>query len=119
MQVPARNVDTDVEKRDEHLRSEDFFNAAKYELMAFESTQVKPLDGKNLEVNGNLSLLGQSRPIIVTVRDTGAGKDPWGNFRRGFETTFTIKRSDFGMNYMIGGVSDEVEITVSVEGIRK
>ncbi|MGD9066870.1 MAG: YceI family protein, partial [Desulfobacterales bacterium] len=65
------------------------------------------------------TLLGKTRPITVEVNATGAGKDPWGNFRRGFETSFSIKRSDFGMTFMLGGVSDEVNLTVSVEGIRQ
>ena len=55
----------------------------------------------------------------MKVTATGAGKDPWGNFRRGFETSFSIKRSEFGMGFMMGGVSDEVNLTVSVEGIRQ
>jgi polyisoprenoid-binding protein YceI len=70
-------------------------------------------------VSGDLTLLGTTRPITVTAVDTGSGKDPWGNYRRGFETVFTIKRSDFGMTFMSDGVSDEVEITISVEGIRQ
>jgi polyisoprenoid-binding protein YceI len=57
--------------------------------------------------------------MTVKVQRTGSGEDPWGGFRIGFETTFTIKRSDFGMNFMMGGVGDEVRIILSIEGIRK
>ena len=119
MQVNAKDVDTAVEKRDKHLKSPDFFNAAEYPLVSFKSSSVKKLNTDTYEVSGNLTLLGQSRPLSVKVQSTGSGKDPWGNFRRGFETSFTIKRSDFGMNFMLGGVSDEVVITVSVSGIRQ
>lgn len=119
MQVKTEDVDTNVEKRDNHLKSPDFFNAAEHPVIAFKSTSVKKTAGDSYAVAGNLTLLGTTRPISMVARDTGAGKDPWGNYRRGFETTFTIKRSEFGMNFMLDGVSDDVDITVSVEGIRQ
>ena len=120
MQAETKNVDTAVEKRDTHLKSPDFFNAGEYPLVSFKSKSVKKLSETTYEVSGDLTLLGKTRPIAVEVNATGAGDDPWGNFRRGFETSFSIKRSDFGMNFMVGkGVSDEVNLTVSVEGIRQ
>jgi polyisoprenoid-binding protein YceI len=119
MQINTNNIDTNEEKRDNHLRSPDFFNAAVYPLITFKSTSVKNIDKDNLQVLGYLTILGKTRPITVKVRHTGSGKDPWGNFRSGFETSFSIKRSDFGMDFMLGGVSDEVNLTVSVEGIRQ
>ena len=119
MQVDAKNIDTAVEKRDNHLKSPDFFNAGEHPLVTFKSTSVKKIDSDTYQVTGNLTLLGKSRKLTVDAKNTGSGKDPWGNFRRGFETSFTIKRSDFGMNFMLGGVSDEVGITVSVSGIRQ
>jgi polyisoprenoid-binding protein YceI len=119
LQVNSKEVDTNVEKRDNHLRSPDFFNAAKYPSISFKSKTVKKLDNNIFEISGDLSLLGKTRPITLKARQTGAGKDPWGNHRRGFEANFTIKRSDFGMDFMMGALSDEVNLTVSVEGIRK
>jgi len=119
MQVDANNIDTAVEKRDNHLKSPDFFNAAEYPMVTFSSTSVKKIDSDTYQVTGNLTLLGKTRKLTVNAKQTGSGKDPWGNFRRGFETSFTIKRSDFGMNFMLGGVSDEVGLTVSVSGIRQ
>jgi polyisoprenoid-binding protein YceI len=119
MQAEAKNIDTAVEKRDNHLKSPDFFNAEEFPLVSFKSNSVKKLSESTYEVSGDLTLLGKTRPITVEVHATGAGKDPWGNFRRGFETSFSIKRSEFGMGFMMGGVSDEVNLTVSVEGIRK
>ncbi|CAB1080268.1 Protein yceI precursor [Olavius algarvensis Delta 1 endosymbiont] len=119
MQVDANNIDTAVEKRDNHLKSPDFFNAGEHPLVTFKSTSVKKVDSDTYQVSGNLTLLGKSRMLTVTAKHTGAGKDPWGNFRRGFESSFTIKRSDFGMDFMLGGISDEVGITVSVSGIRQ
>jgi polyisoprenoid-binding protein YceI len=119
MQAETNNVDTAVEKRDTHLKSPDFFNTGEYPTVSFKSKSVKKLNEAVYEVSGDLTLLGNTRPITVEVNATGAGKDPWGNFRRGFETSFSIKRSDFGMTFMMGGVSDEVNLTVSVEGIRQ
>jgi polyisoprenoid-binding protein YceI len=119
MQAETKNVDTAVEKRDTHLKSPDFFNAGEYPIVSFKSKSVKNLTEAVYEVSGDLTLLGKTRPITVKVNATGAGKDPWGNFRRGFETSFSIKRSDFGMTFMMDGVSDEVNLTVSVEGIRQ
>jgi polyisoprenoid-binding protein YceI len=119
MQAEAKNIDTAVEKRDNHLKSPDFFNAEEFPLVSFKSNSVKKLSESTYEVSGDLTLLGKTRPITVEVHATGAGKDPWGNFRRGFETSFSIKRSEFGMGFMMGGVSDEVNLTVSVEGIRQ
>jgi len=119
MQAETKNIDTAVEKRDTHLKSPDFFNAGEYPLVSFKSKSVKKSGETAYEVSGDLTLLGKTRPITVEVNATGAGKDPWGGFRRGFETSFSIKRSDFGMGFMMGGVSDEVNLTVSVEGIRQ
>jgi polyisoprenoid-binding protein YceI len=119
VQAETKNVDTALEKRDTDLKSPDFFNAGEYPHVSFKSKSVKKLKEAVYEVSGDLTLLGKMRPITVQVNATGAGKDPWGNFRMGFETSFSIKRSDFGMNFMMGGVSDEVNLTVSVEGIRE
>ena len=119
MQVDANNIDTAVAKRDSHLKSPDFFNAGEHPLVTFKSTSVKKISSDTYQVSGNLTLLGKSRKLTVNAKHTGSGKDPWGNYRRGFETSFTIKRSDFGMDFMLGGISDEVGITVSVSGIRQ
>ena len=105
MQVNAKDVDTDVEKRDEHLRSADFFDAEKFTTISFQSTRVQKQAPDNFEITGDLTLLGQTRPLTVTARQTGAGQDPRGKFRRGFETEFTIKRSDWGMDFMLEGLS--------------
>jgi polyisoprenoid-binding protein YceI len=119
MQVKADDIDTKVDKRDNHLKSADFFNAAEHPAISFKSTSVKKNSDNTYEVSGDLTLLGKTRPITVKANDTGAGKDPWGKFRRGFETIFTIKRSEYGMTFMLNAVRDEVDITVSLQGIRE
>ncbi len=119
IQVSAVNIYTTVEKRDNHLRSPDFFHIKKYPKISFKSTSAKKIDNTSFQVSGELTLLDKKRPITIKVVQTGQGKDPWGNFRRGFETTFSIKRSDFGMGFMLNAASDEVQVTVSLEGIKK
>ena len=119
IQVDAKNVDTAVEKRDNHLKSPDFFDTGEHPVIKFKSTSVKKSGPDSYEVSGNLTLLGKTQPMTVTARQTGNGKDPWGNFRQGFEASFSIKRSDFGMDFMMGVAADEVLLTVSVEGIRQ
>ncbi|MGD8366150.1 MAG: YceI family protein [Desulfobacterales bacterium] len=117
--VEAANVDTDNDKRDSHLRSPDFFNIEEHRLVSFESTSFEKTGSDTYRVKGNLTMLGVTRPIEVTAYHTGSGKDPWGGFRTGYETTFTIKRSEFGMDYLLGGVGDEVTIYLAVEAVRQ
>lgn len=119
MMVKAENVDTAVDKRDQHIRSADFLNVAEHAVIEFKSNAIKRLTDDTFEVAGDLTLLGRTRPITIKAFQTGVGNDPWGNFRRGFETTFTIKRSEWGMDFMLNGISDEVDLTVSVETIRQ
>lgn len=117
--VRAENVDTHNVQRDNHLRSPDFFDSKQFDIISFRSKSFTRVGEGTYEVTGDLALHGVTRPLTVKVQRTGAGKDPWGGFRIGFETTFTISRSDFGMNFMMDGVGDEVRIIVSVEGIRE
>jgi polyisoprenoid-binding protein YceI len=115
----TKNVDTYNSERDNHLRSQDFFDAKKFPVISFKSKAFTKVSKDEYEVTGDLSIHGVTRPLTVKVQRTGSGEDPWGGFRIGFETTFMIKRSDFGMNFMMGGVGDEVRIILSIEGIRK
>lgn len=117
--VSVADVDTANGKRDTHLKSPDFFNAESFPGITFRSGSFKKTGMDTYAVSGDLTLLGVTRPLTVVARQTGAGKDPWGGFRRGFETSFTVKRSDFGMDFMLNGVSDEVELQVSFEAVRK
>lgn len=119
IQVDTNNIDTNDEKRDNHLKSPDFFNTEKFPLITFKSNRVNKIDKDQLMVSGDLTILGKTKPITMKVRHTGTGKDPWGNYRIGFESSFTIRRTDYGMNFMLVGVSDEVNLTISVEGIRQ
>ncbi len=118
-EVKAESIDTGNEKRDQHLRSPDFLNAKQFPLITFRSTAVKPLGKDAVEVTGDLTLHGVTKPITVKVVKVGTGKNPKGGELMGLETVFTIKRSDFGMTNMVGPVGDEVTLTVAVEGAKK
>jgi len=70
-------------------------------------------------MTGDFTLLGQTRSVTVDVQQVGAGEDPWGGFRRGFEGHTTLTLSDFGIDYDLGPDARQVEIILSVEGIRQ
>ena len=116
-EVKAASVDTGNEKRDQHLRSSDFFSAKQFPLITFKSTKVREKEGETdmLEVTGDLELHGVKKSITVDVEITGEGKGRQGESLMGFETTFTIKRSEFGMTYGMGPVSDDIRLIVSIE----
>lgn len=119
LEVKAASIDTGNEKRDEHLRSPDFLNVKQFPVLTFKSTAVKNVDNEKFEITGDIELHGVKKSVTMTVDITGRGKGRKGESLIGFETTFTIKRTEFGMNYGIGAVSDEIRITVSVEAVNK
>jgi polyisoprenoid-binding protein YceI len=117
--VQASSVDTHNEKRDAHLANPDFFDAKQFPELKFVSTEFKKAEGDTYAVTGDFTLHGVTKPLTISVTKIGEGKDPWGGYRIGFETTFTIKRSDFAMNKMLETVGDEVTITFSIEATKK
>ena len=120
-EVKAASIDTGNEKRDQHLRSSDFFSAKQFPVITFKSTEVKAYaDQKDvLEVTGDLELHGVKKSITVDVEITGRAEGKNGESLIGFESTFTIKRSEFGMTYGMGPVSDDIRLTVSIEAVHK
>jgi len=124
--LDAASINTDHAKRDDHLRSEDFFYAAKYPTITFVSKKVTKVDENRLKVIGDLSIRGVTKEIAVDIEGlTPEVKDPGGNIRRGATGTSKINRKDFGIawNKVLdsGGlvVGDEVNISVEVEMVRK
>jgi polyisoprenoid-binding protein YceI len=113
--VKTDSIDTANAKRDQHLKGPDFFNVVQHKTISFVSKSVTPV-GESYEVNGDLTLHGVTKPVTVKVSPTGEGAGPMGGKIAGIEATFTIKRSEFGMNKMVGPVADDVWVTVSVEG---
>jgi polyisoprenoid-binding protein YceI len=119
--IQTASIDTNEPKRDEHLKSPDFFDVAKQPTITFKSTSVKPTGKDAYEVAGNLTLRGVTKRITLPVTFLGEGKDPWGNEKMGFEIATTLDRKDYGMSWNKaldqGGVlvGDEVKVQISVE----
>jgi polyisoprenoid-binding protein YceI len=119
LEVKTSSVDTGNQRRDDHLRSPDFLNAAQIPVMKFESTGVRAVGGA-FEVTGNLTLHGVTKPVTATVEKVGSGKDPRaGKALVGFEGKFTLKRSDFDVKYMVGPVSDEIDIHIALQAVAR
>ncbi len=119
-EVKTASIDTANNKRDQHLRSPDFFSAKQFPVITFKSTAVSLKEKKKdmLEVTGDLELLGVKKSITVDVAVTGRGEEK-GESLIGFESIFTIKRSEFGMTYGVGAVSDDIRLTVTIEAKQK
>jgi polyisoprenoid-binding protein YceI len=113
--VSTESVDTGNPNRDGHLKGPDFFNAKQFPTIAFKSTKVAKQPGDKYQVTGDLTLHGVTKPITVTLVKTGSAAIPKMGTRTGFETTFDIKRTDFGMSNMVGMVGDDVRMIVSIE----
>ena len=117
--VQVESIDTHVAKRDQHLKSPDFFNAKQFPTLTFKSKAVKAL-GDDWELTGDLTIHGVTKEVTTKVDRTGTGPGMEGETRTGAEAIFTIKRSDYGMTFMLpDGVSDEVTLIVSLEAIKR
>jgi polyisoprenoid-binding protein YceI len=117
--VHVDSLDTHSADRDRHVKSAQLLNAAEFGVIRFKSTKVAKAGADKYRVTGELSFHGTTKTITTTLERVGSGDDPWGGYRTGFETVFTIKRSDFGMGAMQGMLGDEVRLTVSLEGVRQ
>jgi len=114
--INAASINTDEPKRDTHLKSPDFFDAAKFPTLTFKSTSVTATGNGQLSVTGTFTLHGVSKTIVIPVTQKGpiAGMAP-GTQVVGFKGSLSLKRSDYGMSKMIGLVGDNVDITLNVE----
>jgi polyisoprenoid-binding protein YceI len=123
--IDTSSINTNVQKRDEHLRSADFFDVAKYPNMTFVSKKVARSGKDRLKVTGDLTLHGVTRQVVLDVDGLSKeSKDPWGNIRRGATASTKINRKDFGLVWNkaleTGGVAvgEEVTITLEIEMIK-
>jgi polyisoprenoid-binding protein YceI len=123
--IESASINTGVERRDEHLRTDDFFDCPKYPTIRFVSKKVMPAGKHKLKVVGDLTMLGQTREVVLHVEGpTPEIKDPWGNFRRGVTARTRINRQDFGMTWNqvldSGGImiSKIVDVIMEVELVK-
>lgn len=120
IEIDAASIDTNDPKRDEHLRSPDFFDVAKHPKLTFVSTAVKKAGQDKLQVIGNLTIHGVTKSVALDVEaPLKTVKDPWGNTRIGFSATTKIKREDFGLTWNkaleAGGVLVGSEVTINID----
>ena len=123
--VDVNSLSTDNEMRDNHLKSDDFFNAEKFPRMTFKSTSWKKIDDQNFVVEGNLTIRNVTRKVAFQVVYGGTMKDPYGNVKAGFKATAKINRFDYDLKWNVlteaGGatVGRDVEIVVKLELAQK
>ncbi len=117
--IAVDSITTKNEPRDQHLKSEDFFNSASYPKITFSSREIEDLGKQRYAIDGDLSIKGQHRPIRLEVYHGGSGIDPWGNKKIGFSVTGKIKREDFGLTWNTaleaGGVMVSSEVRFDAE----
>ena len=120
--IDATSINTREAKRDDHLKSADFLDVAKYPTITFKSKKIEPSGAGQFKVTGDLTLHGVTREVVLDVSDvTPPIKDPMGKTRAGAQATTKIDRKDFGINWsktMDGGgllVGNDVDISIDVE----
>ncbi len=124
-EVDIDSIDTKNEQRDGHLKMVDFFDAAQYPKLTFQSTSFEKQGGDAYKLNGNLTIHGVTKPMSFAAESGGAAKDMYGNSRIGFEVSGSVHRKEFGLEWNApletGGVvlSDEVKLLLNIELIKQ
>ena len=114
--IPVSAIDTDVEKLDEHLKTADFLDAAKFPNITFKSTKVEKAGEGKLKVTGDLSIHGVTKPAVLDVTVNKIGQHPMmKDDAAGFDASTTIKRSEFGVGMYAPNVSDEIAVRITAE----
>lgn len=117
--IATKSILTGIEKFDAHLKGPDFFNVEKHPYANFTSTRVELTGKDTAKVYGNLTLLGIAKPIFLDVKLNKIGENPMNKKKTaGFSATTTIKRSEFGMNYGVPAVADDVQVAIEAEAVR-
>ena len=118
--IETASIDTNNEKRDDHLKNKDFFNVVKFPKMTFKSTSVKKTGNNTFEVTGTLNVLGIDRVVVVPVTITGPIDDPYGMKRIGIECNTILNRRDLGITHSPAAmIGNEVKIAIAAEAIFK
>ena len=123
--IQAASINTNDENRDKHVRTNDFLSTDEFPALTFRSTKVELSSGGDWKVNGDLTVRGVTRPIVLDVQFEGVIQDPWGNQRLGFAATGEIDRNDFGVSFNAdletGGfvVSPKIKLEIEAEAVRQ
>ncbi|CAO3381375.1 YceI family protein [Azospirillum argentinense] len=117
--IDTTSVDTNHAKRDEHLKSPDFFNAKEFPKMTFKSTKIETTGDKTGKLHGDLTLLGVTKPVVLDVTFNKDGVSPASKQETvGFSARGTIKRSDFGMKYGVPNIGDDIQVIIESEAVK-
>jgi len=125
IQIDAASIDTGTPDRDNHLRSPDFFDVAKYPQLTFKSRKVERKGDTEYKVTGDLTIRDTTREVVLDVEFGGTGKDPWGNQRLGFTASARIDRKEFGLKWNqvleAGGVlvGEKIDIEIELQAVAK
>ena len=123
--IKTASVFTNNEKRDNHLRSADFFDVEKFPLISFKSTAFEKSAENTYKISGVLTVHGISKPVVLEAKLKGLIKDPWGNSRAGFKATTALDRYEYDLKWntaLEGGgllVGKEVSIEINLELVKK
>jgi polyisoprenoid-binding protein YceI len=118
LNVPVESIDTRDAKRDQHLKSPDFFNAKQFPAITFKSNKIEG-SGESYKISGDLTIHGVTKPVTADFKRGPDGKGGQGKTVGGGEARFAIKRSDYDMKFMIGPLGDDVNIILSLEGAKQ
>ncbi len=113
--VATPSIATHNEALETHLKSADFFDVANHPRATFTSTAINRTGANSAEVTGNFTLLGQARPLTLSVTFNKAGDNMAGVYTAGFSATGVVRRSDYGMTYGVPGLGDEISLRISGE----
>lgn len=125
VEIDAASIETKEQQRNDHLRSPDFLDAAKFPKLRFVATGVEKVDDERYKVTGNLTIRDVTKPVVLDTEYFGRTKDPWGGERIGFSAKTSINRKDYGLAFNVplegGGVlvGDKVEITLDIEAVKE
>jgi polyisoprenoid-binding protein YceI len=117
--IETASIDSNHAERDKHLRGEKYLDVKQHPRASFTSTKF--VGGENNEgvMHGDFTFRGVTKPLAIAVKKIGEGKDPWGGYRAGFEGRVKIYRSDYGMDAYLGPDSNEMELELYLEGVRR
>ena len=115
--IPVRSMLTGWEKRFQHFMSDDFFGAAEGDMVTFTSTGIEVTGDTTADITGDLTMNGVTKSVVLAAELNKSDGHPMkdGQAWAGFDATTTLKRSEYGMDFAVPAVSDEVEVMISIE----
>jgi|TARA_A200000159_G_scaffold89755_2_gene83198 polyisoprenoid-binding protein YceI len=117
--ITTDSIDSNHAERDKHLKGDDFLDVDEYPSAKFVSTKIVEKGDGMMDVMGDFTFHGVTKPITINAKKIGEGKDPWGGYRAGFMGTTVIALKDFGIDYDLGPASQTVELELHVEGVKQ